>query len=175
MTKQGADLSDGWSIAADAAEVHELLCASDVFVAATYGTPVPRRNRESTDGLVSAGAVHLLRQGGVATGMFTLTWAPSFTTGTDIFPDTAKPIYMQRMAVLPDRVTGGELTGLMCVRRAMEAALEYGATAIRAETNPDLTNTLLLIEQFGFRPYGPVLADGGVRRIHLQNDLEIPE
>ncbi|MEU2061992.1 hypothetical protein [Streptomyces sp. NPDC013455] len=174
MTKHGAELSDGWSIATEADEVHELLCASDAFVAATYGTPVPRRNRESTEGLVSAGAVHLLRQDGTATGMFTLTWAPTFSIGADIFPHTDKPIHMQRLAVLPDRMASGELTGLMCVRRAMEVALEYGATAIRAETNPDLTNTVRLIERFGFKTYGPVLEHGGVRRIYLQNDLGIP-
>ncbi|MEU6173859.1 hypothetical protein ABZ832_18285 [Streptantibioticus parmotrematis] len=174
MTKHGAELSDGWAIASEADEVHELLCASDAFVAETYGTPLPRRNRESTEGLVSAEAVHILRQEGVAAGMFTLTWKPSFTTETDFFPHTDKPIYMQRLAVLPDRVTGGELTGLMCVRRAMEVALEYGATAIRAETNPDLVNTVRLIKQFGFEQHGPVLAHGGVRRIYLQNDLGIP-
>ncbi|WP_157872200.1 GNAT family N-acetyltransferase [Streptomyces silaceus] len=171
MTGHDAEIPDGWSIASDADGVHELLLASDAFIAATYGTPVPRRNRASTEGLVSSGAVHVLRQEGAAVAMFTLTWEPPFSIETDFFPGTDKPIHMQRLAVLPDRVTGGELTGLRCVRRAIETARDAGATAIRAETNPDLTNTVRLIEKFGFRPYGPVLADGPVRRVYLQNDL----
>ncbi|GAA2520440.1 GNAT family N-acetyltransferase [Winogradskya humida] len=173
MTKLG--IRDEWSIAGDPGEVHDLLCAADLFIAARYGTPVPRRRIQSTERLVASRSVRLLRERGTAIAMFTLTWEPSFETATDIFPPTAKPIYMQRLAVSPDLDGGDTLVGLRCVRQAMETARELGATAIRAETNPDLTNTVRLIEQFGFTAYGPVLDDGGVRRIRLQNILHEPE
>ncbi|AUG77897.1 hypothetical protein CFP65_3090 [Kitasatospora sp. MMS16-BH015] len=160
-----------WETATDPGEVHDLLLASDLHVAASYGLPVPQRNPHSTELLVGEGRVHLLRVDGAAAAMFALTSTPAFEVDLGIFPPAVRPAYLRRLAVRPERLADGELYGPMCVRRATEEAARSGAGALRAETNPDLAGIVRLLEAFGFRRYGPVRTEGWMRRVYLACDL----
>ncbi|WP_052845416.1 hypothetical protein [Streptomyces sp. NRRL S-31] len=160
-----------WEIAASAEEVHALLGASDAYAAERHGLPVPRRNMDSSRGLVEAGVVRMLRVDGEPAAMFTLTWKPTFTAEPGVFPPARRPVYLQRLAVRPEFVTGGRMLGLMCMRKAMEEAAGMGADALRAETNPDLGAVVQVLESYGFRRYGEVETDGWMRRVRFQYDL----
>jgi hypothetical protein len=160
-----------WVEATEPDEVHDLLLASDRHVAARYGLPVPQRDRRSTRQLVSERRTHLLRVDGAAVAVFALTPTPAFDVDLAIFPPAARPAYLRRLAVRPERLDDGELYGPACVRRAMEVAAAHGADALRAETNPDLAGIVRLLEAFGFEQYGPVRTEGWMRRICLACDL----
>lgn len=160
-----------WTTATDPDEVHDLLLASDRYVADRYGLPVPRRNAHSTRHLVDEGLVHMLRVDGAAAAVFTLTATPAFDVDLAIFPPAVRPAYLRRLAVRPERFADGELYGPACVRRAMEVAAAQGADALRAETNPDLVGVVRLLEAFGFERYGPVRTEGWMRQTYLACDL----
>ncbi|MEH1016307.1 hypothetical protein V6U90_24780 [Micromonospora sp. CPCC 206060] len=164
-----------WERATDVDEVHDLLCASDTHVTGRYGSPVPVRRRESTDRLVSAGEVRLLRRNGRAAATFTLTTRAPFSPAweREIYPPARRAVYLMRLSVRPDLQTDGSLIGLRCVRKAIEVAADTGADVLRSETNPDLTATLQMLFTVGFTQYGPILSDEGDRRrrIYLQKDL----
>ena len=160
-----------WELAADPAEVHALLCASDAYQAAATGTPVPRRRLETATRHVAAGNTWLLRQGSTAAAMFTLTSDPPYDLAETGFPAADHPVYLQRLAVLPELVAAGSLAGVRCVRKAIDVARETG-DVLRSEANPDLAGTRELLQQCGFRQIGDVHANGTGRRwIYLQKDL----
>jgi len=154
-----------WELAADPAEVHDLLCASDRFQAGRTGTAAPVRNPGSTAAHVSAGRVHLLRDGLLPTAMFTLVDSAPFEAPPDTFPPARRPVYLTRLAVRPEAAGSGSLAGMMCVRRAITTATEQGADALRCEANPALAHTVELLEALGFvvaaRP-----ADSRVLHLH---------
>lgn len=160
-----------WAVATDPAEAHELLCASDSYQAERTGTPAPARRIASTERLVRAGATHMLRQGGRAVAMFTLTTDPPFDAAEVPFPFAATPRYLQRLAVHPDLTARGSLAGARCVRQALELAAAAGADVLRCEANPDLVATRELLASLGFEQVGEVLETGGARRVHLQRRI----
>ncbi len=160
-----------WEMAKNLYEVHELLCASDAHHAQIHGLPVPVRRFESTRRYVEAGVVHLLRYGGDAAGMFTLTWESPFDEHTGVFPNRWKPAYLQRLALHPEWLQRDSLVGTRCLRRAIELATDTGADALRAEANPDLLATCALLRLFGFEQYGLVYTNGILRRIYLEKKL----
>ncbi|MGW2051685.1 hypothetical protein ACWCPF_42120 [Streptomyces sp. NPDC001858] len=161
-----------WETARDPDQAHALLRACDSYQARKYGSAAPVRNFRTTERRVQAGEVHLLRHGGEAAGMFTLSWDPPFTLAPDVFPPAVEPAYLGRLAVAEKWLADGTPIGATCVRRAMELASAGGADALRSEANPALTDTLKLLELLGFRRHGPVLTDGtGRRAVRLQKDL----
>ncbi|SDG59807.1 hypothetical protein SAMN05216553_109266 [Lentzea fradiae] len=155
-----------WEMAADPAEVHDLLCASDRFQAERTGTAAPVRNPAGTAAHVAAGRVHLLRDGELPTAMFTLVESPPFDEPPDAFPPAVRPVYLTRLAVRPE--AAGSLAGMMCVRRAIATATGLGADAVRCEANPGLAHTVELLQALGF-----VLADQreGSHVVHLHRPL----
>lgn len=159
-----------WETATDPEEVHTLLCASDAYQAARYGVAVPMRQRSTTDRLVRAGAVHLLRLGPDAIGMFTLSHTPPFDD-LSTFPPARNPAYLQRLAVRPEHLHDTSIAGARCLRKAIELAQHSGADALRAEANPDLTATRTLLQLMGFSQYGEVNTDGVRRWVFLQKAL----
>ncbi|HEX7307007.1 hypothetical protein [Lentzea sp.] len=152
-----------WEVATDPAEVHDLLCASDRFQAGRTGTAAPRRNPGSTAAHVGAGRVHLLRDGPLATAMFTLVDSPPFEAPPDTFPAAGKPVYLTRLAIRPEAAAGGSLAGMMCVRRAIATASGLGADALRCEANPALADTVELLKALGFTAAG---RPGDVLHLH---------
>lgn len=161
---------DGWSRAADAREVHELLCVSDAYAAARHDLPAPVRHLLTSRDLVGQGLVHLRRREGVAVAMFTLGWQPPHAPPKE-YPPAVRPAYLQRLAVDPASLGKDALLGAQTLRRAVEVAAALGADAIRAETNPDLGGIVALLTHFGFLPYGPILTEGWMRRVYLQKQL----
>ncbi|MEU4849042.1 hypothetical protein [Streptomyces gilvosporeus] len=141
-----------WEVAADAGEVHDLLCASDRYQGERFNSPVPQRNPATTASRVHDGLVHLLRIGGAAAAMFTLTRTPAFEEPPGAFPAAANPAYLSRLAVRPDLVAAASLAGPLCLRRAMALARERGADMLRAEANPDIESTVECMTLLGFRP-----------------------
>jgi hypothetical protein len=162
--------TSSWEVGADPAEVHALLCACDAHQS-TPEAPAPKRNPETTRRRVEAGEVHLLRQGGEAIAMFTLSWDAPFGDDLSTFPVARRPAYLGRLAVHPELLEGGSIVGAGCLRRAVELARAGGADALRAQANPDVANVLALLTAFGFEQCGPVLSDGERRRVHLQKPL----
>ncbi|MCL6297918.1 hypothetical protein [Streptomyces kronopolitis] len=157
-----------WEVAADAGEVHELLCASDRYQGERFHSPVPRRNPATSASLVHDGLVHLLRDGASAAAMFTLTRTPAFEEPPGVFPAAADPAYLSRLAVRPDLVTAASLAGPLCLRRAIALAGERGADMLRAEANPDIESTVECMALLGFRRCAaPFEETAGPRRIHL--------
>jgi hypothetical protein len=167
---ESAATTDGWSIASNVEQVHQLLCASDTYAAAKHHMPVPKRNPETSRRLVEDGSVHLLIRDGAGRAMFTLGWHPPYSL-PDEFPAAGKPAYLQRLAVDPVSIQEDPLLGVQALRRAVEVAAIQGADAIRAETNPGLTGIVALLTAFGFQRYGPIRADGWMRRVYLQKQL----
>ncbi|MGV9848442.1 hypothetical protein ACWDWU_06560 [Streptomyces sp. NPDC003442] len=161
-----------WETARDPDEVHALLCACDAHQARNYGSPTPVRNAGTTARRVRAGEVHLLRHEGEPAGMFTLSWEPPFALDPDAFPPALRPAYLGRLAVAPARLADGAPVGASCVRRALELAADNGADALRAEANPDLTDTVKLLELLGLRRHARVLTDAeGRRTVRLHKNL----
>nr|BBG06558.1 GNAT family transferase [Streptomyces sp.] len=161
-----------WEVSRDTGEVHALLCACDAHQAAASGTSAPARRLETTEHRVRSGSVHLLRHDGRPAGMFTLTWDPPFAADEGAFPPAERPLYLSRLAVAPEWLTGGSLVGLRCLRRAIETAAQAGGDALRSEANPDLSATRSLLDILGFVQHGPTLSDGqGRRRVHLHKSL----
>ncbi|MFE2353648.1 hypothetical protein [Streptomyces parvulus] len=172
MTPAAAPDGWTWETARDADEVHALLQACDARQALSHGSPVPVRNPATTARRVGAGEVHLLRHAGEPAGMFTLSWEPPFALDPDAFPPARRPAYLGRLAVAPERLDDGTPVGASCVRRALELAADRGADALRAEANPDLTNTVRLLELLGLRRHGDVLTDArGRRTVRLHKPL----
>ncbi|MFJ4963927.1 hypothetical protein EES43_28165 [Streptomyces sp. ADI96-02] len=163
--------SGRWEVARLDAEVHALLCASDALHARLSGTPVPRRDPETTRRRVRAGCVRVLRSGGTAVASFTLTTEPPFPPDEARFAPAARPLYLSRLSVLPALLETGEPAGLRCLREALREARARGADVLRAQANPDLRGSSALLAQLGFEQQGPVLEDAGVRRVHLQRRL----
>ncbi|MFF2998207.1 hypothetical protein ACFVTC_27195 [Streptomyces sp. NPDC057950] len=161
-----------WETAEDPDEVHALLRACDGYQARKYGSAAPVRNSGTTERRVHAGDVHLLRHDGEAAGMFTLTWDPPFALAPDSFPAATRPAYLGRLAVAPRWLADSTPAGATCVRRALELASARGADALRSEANPDLADTVKLLELLGFRRHGGVLTDGeGRRTVRLQKSF----
>lgn len=161
-----------WEVAADADEVHELLCLSDRYQGERFRSPVPRRNIATTESLVRDGLVHLMRSDGRTAAMFTLTRVPAFEEPPGVFPRAQAPAYLSRLAVRPDLVAAASLAGPLCVRRAVRLAADSGADVLRAEANPDLAATVDCLELLGFRRCGTVFSDTtGRRRTHLYRPL----
>ncbi|MEU4772786.1 GNAT family N-acetyltransferase [Micromonospora sp. NPDC023644] len=158
-----------WEVGTDWAEVHELLCASDAHQAARNGLTAPVRNADTTKRWVRLGAVHVLRHGTEAVGSFTLSAYPPHGLDPAAYPPAERPVYLQRLSVAPAHA--GSLVGMRCLRRAVELAGETGADALRCEANPDLQATRRMLVVLGFAQYGPVLAEGGVRRVQLQKSI----
>lgn len=161
-----------WEVAADAGEVHELLCASDRYQGERFHSPVPQRNPATTASRVRDGLVHLLRVGGAAAAMFTLTRTPAFAEPPGVFPAAANPAYLSRLAVRPDLVATASLAGPLCLRRAIALARERGADMLRAEANPDIESTVECMALLGFRRC--TTSSGGAegpRRVHLYRVL----
>ncbi|MFE2225792.1 hypothetical protein [Streptomyces kronopolitis] len=157
-----------WEVAADAGEVHELLCASDRYQGERFHSPVPRRNPATSASLVRDGLVHLLRDGAPAAAMFTLTRTSAFEEPPGVFPAAADPAYLSRLAVRPDLVTAASLAGPLCLRRAIALAGERGADMLRAEANPDIESTVECMALLGFRRCAAASEEtAGPRRIHL--------
>ncbi|WP_320064502.1 hypothetical protein [Micromonospora sp. RTGN7] len=154
-----AALPDGWAVADDPVEVHDLLCASDAHQAAATGSPAPARRLATTRQRVEAGAVHLLRVGGRAVGMFTLTAEAPYDASTVPFPAARQPHYLSRLSVHPDELAAGSLIGVRCLRRAVQVAAASGADSLRSEANPDLAPTWSLLTGLGFVPCGPTHSD----------------
>ncbi|MFI0785991.1 GNAT family N-acetyltransferase [Streptomyces lydicus] len=161
-----------WEPAESAEEVHALLRASDLHTAELYGLPVPERRLERSRALVGERAVHLLRHGDTAIAMFTLTGRPPFRRALDVFPPARAPLYLQRLAVHPDRARRDATLGMRAVRRACETARAAGADALRAEANPDLRKSVELLTGLGFVAYGEVEAEDWMRRVYLQRALD---
>jgi hypothetical protein len=160
-----------WQVATDSEEVHDLLRACDAYQASQSGTPAPVRRPETTAARVLAGNVHTLRHKGSLAAMFTLTWTAPFEE-PGIYPPASRPGYLCRLAVRPDLLAGGSLLGARCVRKAVELATGGGADELRAEANPDLTQTRELLGHLGFEQCGPVYGDpGGARRVYLRKVL----
>lgn len=166
---QHAELT--WETATDPNQVHNLITASDSFHAATYGLGAPTRSRESTEGLVRAGAVQVLRCGPELVATFTITDRPPFAQDVSIFPVARRPLYLQRLAVEPHWLARTPLVGMRCLRRAVSYAAALGADALRSEANPDLEATAKLLAAVGFVRYGPVSSGGELRRVYLQLDI----
>ncbi|MFJ5269871.1 hypothetical protein [Streptomyces sp. NPDC088358] len=161
-----------WEAAEDPDEVHALLCACDAYQARKYGSAAPVRDTGTTARRVHAGDVHLLRHDGQAAGMFTLSWDPPFALAPDDFPPAVRPAYLGRLAVAPRWLADSTPTGATCVRRALELASARGADALRSEANPDLADTVKLLEILGFRRHGGVRTDSGGRRsVRLQRSF----
>lgn len=161
-----------WAVAVDVDEVHDLLCACDLRQAVESGTPVPARRFETTKRRVESGAVHVLTEDGVAIATFTLTDEAPFPPDPGRFPEPAKPMYLQRLAVRPDLLASGAVVGVQCVRKAIELASAAGADALRCEANPDLVGTFTLLTTLGFRQQGPVyFSHTDAKRTYLQRDL----
>lgn len=156
-----------WETAADADEIHALLCASDRSVA-TPEAPAPQRNRDSTHRLILAGATQVLRRDGVAVASFNLLDTPPFDESYGHFPPARHPLYLGRLAVDPAWTGSGSLIGAQCVRCAIEMARAAGADALRAETNPDLIRMRALLGTFAFAEYGAMSDPDGRRRVCLQ-------
>ena len=155
------------------AEVHALLCASDAS-AATSNAPAPVRRLETTQRLVEAGLVHVLRLKGEAVAMFTLTWEAPSSSPESIYPPAEKPAYIQRLAVKPGMPEMGVLLGARCLRRAVELAESAGADVLRSEANPDLERVRALLKLFGFESFGQEESPDGRRRVFLQKNLSEP-
>jgi hypothetical protein len=161
-----------WEVAADADVVHDLLCASDRYQAERFHSPVPQRNPATTASRVRDGLVHLLRVGGAAAAMFTLTRTPAFDEPPGVFPAAANPAYLSRLAVRPDLVAASSLAGPLCLRRAMALARERGADVLRAEANPDIESTVECMTLLGFRRCATSSGGtSGPRRVHLYRTL----
>ncbi|MGW1061783.1 GNAT family N-acetyltransferase [Micromonospora rubida] len=158
-----------WVVATDPAEAHALLCASDGHQAARYGMVAPNRNLDTTERRVRAGSVHLLRHGTEAAASFTLSQEPPHGLDLSVYPPATSPVYLQRLAVSP--AYEGSIVGVRCLRRAVELAHERGADVLRCEANPDLLATRRMLDALGFVQHGPALAEGGVRRVHLQRTV----
>lgn len=156
-------------VATDAQEVHELLTESDRWQAQRTSSPVPVRSFATTRRRVRERAVHVVRIDGLLVGMVTLSWDPPFMAAMDGLPTAARPAYLSRLAVAPDRL--GDMVGLRCLRAAVDAAALAGADAVRAEANPDLAATCDLLRLLGFVQYGPVEDRTGMRSIQLQKNL----
>ncbi len=169
----GRQLAPGWELAADAAEVHGLLLASDAEQALRYGIPAPRRNAATTEGRVTAGEVSLLRIDGAAAGAFTLSADPPFEVSRGTFPPAAHAMYLSRLCVAPAQLRAGSLVGVRCLREAIAAAARAGADALRSQANPDFTDVLAMLQLHGFRQHGPVAAQGHLRSVNLQKDLSV--
>lgn len=162
----------GWELGTDPVEVHALLCASDAYHAARTGTPVPARRTESTERHVRSGHTWLLRQGGTAVAMFTLSPSAPYDADAAGFPTGRRPRYLQRLAVRPEHT--GSLAGTRCVRKAIEIGRRQGADCLRAEANPDLAATYQMLCGLGFTQVGPVHQDDSSRRwVYLQ--LPLPD
>ncbi|MFE6311731.1 GNAT family N-acetyltransferase [Streptomyces rochei] len=160
-----------WETGRDPDEIHALLCACDAARAAQTGSPVPQRSPATTRLRVQEGSVHVLRRDGRLAATFTITRRAPFTCN-DALPAAHRPAYLGRLAVDPLWLGEGSIVGAQCIRRAVEVAQEAGADAVRAEANPDLTETMKLLKLLGFRQYGPdVVDDGGFRRAQLQMKL----
>ncbi|TYB69115.1 hypothetical protein FXF51_07670 [Nonomuraea sp. PA05] len=161
-----------WEDGQDAAELHELLVLCDAHQAARSGTAAPARRVETTEALVSRGCVHVLRHGGKAVASFTLSGSPPSGLDTAAFPAARDPVYLSRLAVLPELLAGGSFAGVRCVRKAIRLAGDAGADVLRAEANPDLTDTRTMLLGLGFEQQGPVHADeSGRRYVYLQKFL----
>ncbi|UBU11334.1 hypothetical protein [Nonomuraea gerenzanensis] len=172
MTRPGGDADWAWEDGQDAAELHELLVRSDAYQAGRTGTAAPARRIETTRALVSRGSVHVLRHGGQAVASFTLSCSPPSGLDPSAFPAAGDPVYLSRLAVLPELLAEGSFAGVRCVRRAIRLATAAGADALRAEANPDLTDTRTMLLGLGFEQQGPVHADEtGRRYVHLQKLL----
>jgi len=159
-----------WEIAADPDEVHALLCECDAYTA-TARAPAPTRSFATTRRFVEESAVQVLRCGGDAIAMFTLTFAPPFSEDFSVYPPVRKPAYITRLAVDPAWLSRGTLVGARCVRAACDLAVRAGADVLRSEANPDLQAVRALLEAFGFEQYGPVFDDGTRRRVYMQKKL----
>lgn len=159
-----------WEIAADADEVHALLCASDA-AQATPEAPAPQRRMERTRRRVESDAVHLLRLDGAAAAMLTLTPEPPFGDDLGPFPPLRRPAYLSRLAVEPVVLRREPLVGARCVRRAIDLATAEGADGMRSEANPDFVRVLRLLTFAGFEQQGPIRSDGRRRRVGLQRPL----
>ncbi|MGC4807628.1 hypothetical protein [Micromonospora sp. DT233] len=167
---------NGWVVADDPVEVHDLLCASDAHQAAATGSPVPARRLATTSQRVASGSVHLLRAGGRAVGMFTLTWDAPYDASAVPFPAARRPSYLSRLSVRPDELAAGSLVGVRCVRRAIQVAGAQGADDLRAEANPDLAPTWALLTGLGFLPCGPTHSDAAGRSwAYLHRPLTRPK
>jgi hypothetical protein len=160
-----------WTIAADAAEVHTLLLASDVHQASRYDLPIPARRLATTARRVAAGEVHVLRHGDEPAAMFTLSDQPPFDEAAAGFPRARRPVYLQRLAVRPSVLRIQPLAGAQCLRRAVETAERAGFDVLRSEANPDLDATWTMLLRFGFEPQGEHHRDGAVCRAYLQKTL----
>lgn len=160
-----------WETATDPGQVHNLITASDRFHAARYGLGAPVRRPESTEGLVRAGSVQVLRSGPELVATFTVTDRPPFAQDVSIFPSANHPLYLQRLAVEPHWLTRTPLLGMRCLRRAVSYAASLGADALRSEANPDLEATARLLAAVGFVRYGPVSSGGELRRVYLHLDI----
>jgi hypothetical protein len=169
----GRQLSPGWEVAADAAEVHGLLLASDAEQAARYAIPAPRRNPATTERRVAAGEVGLLRIDGVSAGAFTLSADPPFEVSRGMFPTAARPMYLSRLCVAPAQLRTGSLVGVRCLREAIAAAARARADVLRSQANPDFADVLAMLQLHGFRRHGPVAAHGQLRSVNLQKDLSV--
>ena len=155
-----------WCVARDPDAVHALLVTCDAKAAAETGTPAPDRRQSSTEFLVAAGVVHVVLVDDAPVATVTVGPYPSFDA--DGLPPAETPWYMQRLAVLPDRQ--GSLLGVSAVRHAMATARAGGATALRAEANPDLPGPLALLLAVGFVRYSTD-EHGPARRTFLQASL----
>ncbi|MGW3351309.1 hypothetical protein ACWDA3_49110 [Nonomuraea rubra] len=171
MTRTGgADWA--WEDGQEAAELHELLVLCDAYQAERSGTAAPARRVETTRALVSRGLVHVLRHGGRAVASFTLSGSPPSGLDPDAFPAARDPVYLSRLAVLPELLAEGSFAGVRCVRKAIRLAADAGADVLRAEANPDLADTRTMLLGLGFEQQGPVHADEtGRRYVHLQKFL----
>ncbi|RFU86637.1 hypothetical protein DY218_11215 [Streptomyces triticagri] len=113
----------------------------------------------------------MLSEGDRLLGMFTMTATPRMPAHPD-FPPAHKPAQLSRLAVAPELLAAGSLTGVRCVRKAIAVASALGADVLRSEANPDLQGTRQLLDQLGFFQQGPVHTDESGRRfVYLQKTL----
>ena len=174
MPEEGTPPSTSWEIAGDAEEVHALLLRCDAYQATATSTPVPARNRATTQRRVESGQVHLLRHDGRAVGAVTVSADPPFELPA-FMAATPTARYVSRLSVDPKELARGSLVGVQCLRRAVEVAARDRAEVLRSQANPDLRSTWQLLSLLGFEQRGPVSDAGYARHAFLEKRLAWPD
>lgn len=158
-----------WEVATNLDEVNALLQACDTYVSRP-GSPIPKRNPETTAKRIADKQVHLLRKNQEPIAMFTLGPTPTFNLPEIIVPYAANPIYISRLAVSPALQKEGSIIGAQCLKHAINIAKIYNADAIRSEANPALSKVIELLRLFGFEDFF-AHTEELVSRVYFQKKL----
>jgi GNAT superfamily N-acetyltransferase len=155
---------------ADVERAHAILAACGRAMAArglpNWDPPYPL---DSMRAECTSRAVYVVREGGADVATFTFAPAPLRPYPDDVFAPSRPALYLNRLAVVPERWGGG--LGRWCMAEIESRAREAGAAVVRFDAFRDNVQLRAFYGKLGYVERGP-FAIGSIPVICFEKEVQ---